>query len=431
MAYHNMHTHIFTMKNSPENFLHLYMPGFAAEAVDKITSTKAGAGAIEWLLNKIGGKGGKKYASFLHVGKSASQLDVFRDLLDQYEDSSMKITALTLNMEKLGAGKSISGFEGQLEEIVTVKRRYPDRLLIFLSVDPRWKETAAEIVSRVKAYFDTRVQINATRPSVSAFAGIKLYPSTGFYVFDEKLKPTFEWAAENEVPILTHCNYLGGIFNNDRKFLDIILRHRNPYTGSYHEAPAKHHKLQSKFMKRVMGTQSAINNQYYSSYFLEPCSYRDKLKYFRDDFKKPLKICMAHFGGNHHMKLQHELSKDPAKGDPGNYYGVLPGNNWTRQIQDLMTEFDSVYTDISYALTDEKTHEFIFSEMNNPAYNERILFGTDFFMTEREEQERNTYNKFKKAALLHVVKKKDGTETTAWDMMAGENVERFLKSRYY
>lgn len=426
MPYHNMHTHIFTMNNAPRKFLHLYMPGFAADAVDKITSTKTGAGLMEWLLNKVGGNGGRKYASFLHVGKSASQVDVFRDLLDQYEDSSMKITALTLFMEKLGAEESVSGYEGQIEEILTVKKRYPDRLLIFLCVDPRWKATGAQILEKVKTYFETKLHIDATRDPVFAFAGLKLYPSTGFYAFDEKLKPTFEWAATNEVPILTHCNYLGGIFNNDRDYLEASMGPFDPYGGNYYPAPNQSHKNERKFFKRLLGTQNAANNKYYSSYFLEPYSFRSMLKYFRDDFGKPLKICFAHYGGNDHMKLQHALMSDKKLKDPGNYYGIDSGRNWCAQIQDLMEEFSSVYTDISYALTDPATHPFIFSEMINAQYSDRIMFGTDFFMTEREEKEKVTYNGFKKAAI--------GTrvgQTNAWEIMARYNVEAFMKSAFY
>ena len=74
----------------------------------------------------------------------------------------MKITALTINMEELGADRSITGFEGQLEEIIEVKRRYPDRLLVFLGLDPRWKSTSREILERVRAAMpDHTIRIDA------------------------------------------------------------------------------------------------------------------------------------------------------------------------------------------------------------------------------------------------------------------------------
>ncbi len=430
MAYHNIHTHIFTMNNAPRKFLNLYMPEFAADTIDSITSTRAGAWATKVVLNNLGGSAGKKYASFLSVGKSAGQLDVFRELLEQYEDSSMKLTALTLYMEKLGAEASLSGFEGQIEEIITVKKRYPDRLLIFFSIDPRWKTTGDQIQNTLKTYFENKIHIDATRNDIFPFTGIKLYPSTGFYAFDEKLKPSLEWAADNHMPILTHCNYLGGIFNNDRDKLNTSLSPKDPYSGVYYPAPGKNHKLQSKFFNRLFNTQKAVNNKYYSSYFLEPNSYRSTLEYFRDVFKKPLKICFAHYGGNEHMNLQHAIDQGK-KMDPGNYYGVNSSKNWCLQIRELMEEFDSVYTDISYALTDHNTHEFIFSEMLNKPYRDRILFGTDFYMTERKAKEKDTYTKFKKEALNRPITAKNGTVTNVWEMMAGSNVEDFLDSTFY
>ena len=64
----------------------------------------------------------------------------------------------------------------------------------------------------------------------------------------------------------------------------------------------------------------------------------------------------------------------------------------------------SVFTDISYSLTDYSAkdttvHDFIFSQLRNPTYGGNIMFGTDFFMTEREAEERKTYTSFKSKAL--------------------------------
>jgi predicted TIM-barrel fold metal-dependent hydrolase len=416
------------MNNAPEKFLSLYMPEFAANALDNITNTDSGAKAVEWLLNKLPGKGGKRYASFLHVGKSSSQMDVFRDLLEQYSDSSMKITALSLYMEKLGAGRSITGFEGQLEGIIEVKKRYPERLIAFFGLDPRWKATGNEIAETIKNYFNNKIEISANTESIFPFSGIKLYPSTGYYAFDEKLKPSFDWAAENNVPIMTHCSYLGGIFNNNRDFLLANLKAVNPYTGQIHPAPRTDHKLENKIFKRLLNTQKAANNQIYSSYFLEPFSYKKMIEHYCS-INLPLKICFAHFGGNEHMKLQYKIEKQQ-KNDPGNYYSVEHSKNWCAQIQELL-KLPGVYTDVSYSLTDHDTHAFIFHEMQNKSYRERILFGTDFFMTERVAKEKDTYNLFREKAMAVQVTKSNGVVTNAWQMMASENVENYLKGKYY
>lgn len=426
MAHFNVHTHIFTMQNAPKDFLQLYLPRFAAKFLDRVTSTEVGSKAVQWLL-QIGGNGGRKYASFLRIGKSAHPKYIFNELLSAYDNDDVRIVALTLYMERLGAGASESGYEGQLEQVIEVLRMHDSKLLPFLGLDPRWKGNGLELRDTVSRYFNTSVKVNDLK-QVNPFYGLKMYPSTGFYFFDERLKETLIWAAENDVPILTHCSYLGGIYNNDREFLDSHLGARNPYTGDFHAAPAPHHKLQKNILKRMIGTQKSKNNLHYSSYFLEPESYRSVLTYFRDVLQKPLKLCFAHFGSDEHMCLQYKLENgEMMKSEK--YYGVKSEINWTRQIQELMIDFDTVYTDISYSLTNKETHAFIFRELNQ-SYGDRILFGTDYYMTEREGKERDTYNQFKSEALKMQINR-NGITQNAWDLIAGSNVKEYLKSRYF
>ena len=422
MSHYNVHTHIFTMQNAPKDFLHLYLPGFAANLVDNVTSTQAGSNLVQGLL-RLAGNGGRKYASFLSVGKSAHPKYVFNELLSAYDNDDVKIVALTLYMERLGAGSSESGYEGQLEQVLEVLRMHDTKLLPFLGVDPRWKGNGVELCATVQNYFNTPVKVNEMK-SVNPFYGLKFYPSTGFYFFDERLKETLTWAAAHGVPLLTHCSYLGGIYNNDRDYLLSHVSAFNVYTGKNHPAPAAHHKLEKKIFRRMIGVQKSKNNLYYSSYFLEPESYRSVLTYFRDVVKTPLKLCFAHFGSDEHMVLQggNENLKE-------NLFGVLPRENWAKQIQNLMLEFDTVYTDISYSLTNKKTHDFIFNELNK-SYGNRILFGTDYYMTEREGKERDTYNAFKAKALQKQITL-NGVTQNAWDMIAGTNVQGFLKSGYF
>ncbi|HRO42376.1 MAG TPA: amidohydrolase family protein [Flavipsychrobacter sp.] len=410
MQFYNVHTHIFTMNNAPRRFLELYLPKWAAHSVDKITNTQVGAWLVKKLLNTVGGHGGKRYASFLEIGKSSSQNDVFRHLIESYEDSSIKMVALTLFMEKLGADASMSGYEGQLEEIIALKRRYPERLLPFFCIDPRWKNDGAAILATTQRYFDRK--INVSGKEYSPFAGIKIYPSTGFYPFDAKLMPVMEWAAKNGVPVMTHCSYLGGIFNNDVDFVKASLNPYDPYDRVYYDKPCY-----------ISGDKKArVNNQRSCSYFLEPHAYESMIRYFAEK-GTPLKICFAHFGSDKHMLLEHKKDQTPQK-----YYGVLADKNWTAQIKDLMTRYPEVYTDISYSLTKLETHDFIFEELRNAYYGDRILFGTDFFMTEREEKEQKTYTHFKSRAL----KEKNVSDAgNAWEKIAMLNPEQFLKSNYY
>ena len=429
MPAYNVHTHIFTMQNAPEKFLHLYMPGFLADAVDNITNTRFGAWAVKKLLS-LGGNGSKRYATFLDIGKSNNQAEVFEKLLTLYPDKEVKFVALTMYMEACGAGNSSSGFEGQLQEIINLKKRYPDRLIIFLGVDPRWKSSGTALRDEIIRRFETEIDVGNGR-KVYPFAGLKLYPSTGFFVFDERLKPTFEWAAENQVPIMSHCSYLGGIYNNDQKYLKTVLNTPDPYTNSVSGRgfiPAKN------FIKYIGGQQASGENKINSSYFLEPNSYYSLLKYFSDkDADKPLKLCLAHFAGDDEIlrnsgtgKAYKDLKNEPFCAVPAGAIAGAHMTNWFDQVQALLIKFKGTYTDISYTLYNPDVTDLLLSELQNPNYGDRILFGTDFFMTEKEQSETDTYNYFKQAATVASASGND-----LWKKIAETNAENYLTSKYY
>ncbi len=426
MQFYNIHTHIFTMRNAPKHFLRLYMPDFLADGIDTITNTAAGAATVGWLLRHLAGNGGKRYASFLQIGKSASQLDVFENLMAQYDDPNMKFTALTMFMEKCGADVSESGFDGQLQEALEVKRRYPDNVLLFMGIDPRWKYSSKELRKTVESYFEKKIAINATR-SVYPFAGLKLYPSMGFYAFDEKLKETFEWAADNGVPVISHCNYLGGIYTNDTGYIKGNLNPYDPYSEKlYSENFGSRQPVyygESNFLGRLFGTNDNKNNLRTCSYFLEPASYRTMIEFFSKQYS-PLKLCLAHYGGDDQILIEYRM-----KTMHGQQYGMQATQNWCAQIKDLMSLYPTVYTDISYALSNAGTHGFILDDLDNKNYGSRILFGTDFFMTERVLPEKNDYTRFKEAASQRRLVNYDNL--TAWEQIASCNTTAFLKSKYY
>lgn len=410
MQYINVHTHIFTVNNTPKDFLKLFVSPLAAMLIENGSNTQVGSWLVQQLARLSGNSNIKRYANFLKIGKSKNQMEVFEDLIAQYtDDSNIQFVGLSLYMEKLGAGDSMSRFEGQLEESLAVKRRYGNRLLLFLGVDPRWKSSGTELRKSIEDYFETK--LSTGEGEVYPFCGIKLYPSTGYYIFDPRLKETLEWAADNGVPVLTHCSYLGGLYNNDSQYLQSYLKLTDPYTGKPYPGIYLPHKK----------ANTANSNS--CSYLIEPESYRSVLDHFKNK-NTPLKLNLAHFGGN--KQIHAAISPEKSTGEQRNPYGILH-TNWFTQIQNLMKEFDSVYTDISYTLFDKELHSTIISETMNAQYGHRLLYGTDYYMTERENAERNLYSEFKKTAIAATT----GNGGTVWDKIAGENVANFLRSKYY
>jgi predicted TIM-barrel fold metal-dependent hydrolase len=398
----------------------MFLPDFIANAVDKITNTQMGAKTFEMILSIFPGSMGKRYASFLKIGKLAGQADVFEDLIGQYDDPNMKFIALTMNMEFCGGGPSSSYFEGQIEEILNVKKAHPDNLLIFLGIDPRWDTKGASLKETVQHYFETKLQIDENT-SVYPFVGLKVYPSTGFYIFDERLKETLEWAADNNIPVLSHCNYLGGIYNVDSEYVKSHLNNcYDPYSKSTYTAPQ--YANGKNILKKIFGTNDNNNNLNSCSYYLEPASFDSVLNYFKNEYRADLKLCLAHYGGDDHILVAHGDKK--IKVD--DLYGVEK-KDWCSQIQDRMREFPNLYTDISFAVFNPDVHKPVLQDLQKSEFQKRIMFGTDFFLTEQKLPEKTDYSKFKGEAVQVTISK----GVSAWDQMASINIDAFLFSNYY
>lgn len=421
----NAHTHIFTMNNAPDGFLKLYMPAPAAGVVDKITNTQLGSFLIRNLAGLNNGGLLKRYATFLQIGKSKGQIDVFLDLINRYPNESIDFVALSLNMEYLGVGNSITGFEGQLQQVIDVKRKFPQRVLPFLGLDPRWNNmNATEIRKKVEEHFNTKINVGGNE--VYPFQGLKIYPSTGFYVFDEKLKETFEWAADHEVPVMAHTYYMGGIFNYNKNYIVNNLNPHNPYTNSRYSQP-KFIEERGSFFQRITGTQATKNCKNTCSYFLDPTSYESVLDFFANR-PKPIKICLAHFSGVDQIKASKGLINTGVQLNP---YGVK-GTNWYNQIREMLAIYPNLYTDISFDIAEavKSENKFLYDEFANElnkAYGNQILFGTDYFMTEKDNLEQDSVSKFRAFANTKIL----DNGNSVWDQMAKINNNAFLKSYYY
>ncbi|WP_291286707.1 amidohydrolase family protein [Flavobacterium sp.] len=417
--YKNAHTHIFTMNNAPQNFLDLYLPPFLAKGVDNFTNTDLGAWTIRLLASKNKGMA-KRYATFLQIGKSKYQTDIFEDLMSRYPNETFQFVTLCQNLEYLSVGRSVSGFEGQIEEIIDIKRKYPANILPFFGLDPRWKSSGDEIQKTVERYFETQIEVGGTY--IYPFQGLKLYPSTGHYAFDVKLKKTMEWAADNGVPVMTHTYYLGGIYNYSREYITRNLNPVDPYTGNIYGIP-KFIEEKGGFFGNVFNGQTRRSCRSSCSYFLEPHSYESML-----DKIKNLKICFAHFGGVDQIKASRGDNKESEQVNP---YGVLR-KNWFNQIQNLMTQYPNVYTDISYDVAeclDKKNSDLygIFLEEAKKSYGKQILFGTDYFMTEKDSLEQDAVKGFRNYASDKML----SSGNSLWDQMARDNINSYLKSKYY
>jgi predicted TIM-barrel fold metal-dependent hydrolase len=267
-----------------------------------------------------------RQANFLKYNIEDWQENIFYKVKDIYPEGT-KFVVLTLDMDYMGAGIAPRDFIAQVTEIVNLKRIHANTMLPFISIDPR-RGTANDNETFVKKYIENH-----------GFSGIKLYPPLGFFPFDERLDKVYAYAEKNNVPIITHCSKDGGIYYKG----EVEVGWLNPGHGF-------------SFKNEKMNV--------FRNNFMQPLNYEPVLKKYPD-----LKLCLAHFGG----------SEEVIKNDK---------DSWAGQIKALMSMYKNVYTDISFTLYNEKAFPFMDADIKNEIYGNRILFGTDFYMTERQKREK-------------------------------------------
>ncbi len=165
--------------------------------------------------------------------------------------------------------------------------------------------------------------------------GVKLYPNLGYFPDDPVLLEVYAYCEKNKLPVLAHCS-TGGI----RK------------TGLSREQAQK---------------------------FAHPANYKSVLKQF-----PKLNFCLAHFGGADEWE-RHLAGETPRKGEDATWLTVL--------MEMLRSgKYPNLYTDVSYTMFTEKPayrpftyFEFLKVLLVEKEVRERVLFGTDYYMVEREK----------------------------------------------
>lgn len=357
----NIHTHIFNGKCAPDYFFKVALPKSLDRWADEIKAFIEKP-PIRWLIRKLSRKHGssvfQRYLDFIEIGTQNSQNDIFRQLKESYSGigAEMRFIALTLNMDRLDTLPSAHArIEDQIAEIERVRSFYPNNLFPFLSVDPRHLG-GRTLVEWVKEKITRR-----------AFFGIKLYPALGYFPFDPLLDELYQWAAENEVPVLTHCTRSGSHYTG--RMMDVVPHNRPESLNSQSTAMLS---IYARIDRFIANTYTWDESKYGCNIFSNPENYIPILEKYPN-----LKLCLAHFGGADEI-----LKEDNAIISKG----IDDRPDWFTRIQDMMGKYSNVYTDISYTLYHDKAMDAITTLLNRDI-GPRILFGTDFYMTTREKPE--------------------------------------------
>lgn len=327
---HNIHCHIFTIDYLPRNYIGWFLP---TSLVRK-----------KWISKRIFGLAKKfapRIAGFIYSALKESQENIFNELRSYYPKTA-KFCPLTIDFDYMEAGKAKKDYLEQLKDIALIKQIFLDKeldvFLPFVCVDPR-RQNALSIV---KQYIEKE-----------NFSGIKLYPALGFFPDDSRLDKIYEYAEKNQIPITTHC----------------IPKNKNHFRYKPTKEMINKAKERFKFYDKKDGRKSYD----FAKYLNHPDNYIYVLKKYPN-----LKINLAHFGGNEEWNKYLDVSDENFKEE----------RNWYSLIRKLIINNENVYADISFTVYDDKLYPLLRNLLRTPQTKNRILFGSDFYMLQKDYHER-------------------------------------------
>ncbi|WP_020530060.1 amidohydrolase family protein [Flexithrix dorotheae] len=367
----NSHIHTFSIKNTPDNFLQYGMrkvPRVLHPILKRLLQQKKVARIAARLIKN---PFLSKHLAFVLIGLMETQDLIFEEEKKAYPEGT-KFVVLPLNFKFIGLGALQNSYTQQLDEMMEVKRKYPNTFLPFVHIDPR-----ADTPTGNKNFLEKYIR--------KGFNGIKLYPPLGYYPFDPGLEKVYEFAVQHEIPIITHCGQ-GGIY----------------FAGE--TMPSEFQNPNSFVKDYVPKIEPSETNALFCDNFIHPDHFEAVFKKFPD-----LKVCFAHFGWDFYT---------------GKGKALFKREELFEKIKNLLLnpDFPNIFTDVSYSLADKAFNQMLLKEIeNNPELADKILFGTDFYMTTQEKQtESALYLNFRKVMGENIFQK-----------IAVENPKRFLQTVFF
>ena len=327
---HNVHCHVFTIDYLPKKFIGWYLPTTLLRK--------------KWLAKRIF-KYVKRFApsmaGFVYSAIKTDQNAIFNELRGYYPKTA-RFCPLTIDFDYMNAGKAKKNYLQQLEDIAAVKKRYIEKeldvFLPFVCADPRRKN----VFELVKKYIEEH-----------HFSGIKLYPALGFFPDDPRLDEVYAYAEQHQIPITTHC----------------IPKNKNHFR--YRPTQNMIDKARERFP--FYNEKDSSSSYDFAKYLNHP----DNYIYVLEKFPK-LKINIAHFGGNEEWNNYLDISDENFKLE----------RSWYSLIRKMIINYENVYADISFTVYDDKLYPLLRNLLNTPKAKNKVLFGSDFYMLQKDYSER-------------------------------------------
>lgn len=364
----NTHIHVFNGQCAPKDFLQVGIS--LGDGLSSFLKWLIQTRPLTWVIVKLGYLIPTKMLQFLKIGVMTSQGEVLLFLLKDYTQSQysdMKFVPLTLDMDYMTdpKNKPNQDFKSQIYEMTQLKKTYPNRIFPFYSIDPRNPDSVS--LKEFKSLYTTHT-----------FSGLKLYPANGFFPFDPRLDEMYRYAVEHNIPIMTHCTR-GGSYFIGKDVWSLIPDTPPSLNPGHSEMLTIYQRITAyknstdKFFK---------DNGRICNLFSHPSNYLPVLAKY-----PTLKLCIAHLGGdveilgldntNSKQLTIHKKSTELEKNTQSWYSFIL------KNI--LVPEYPNTFTDISYSLSDSACMRVLFADLQlGKADPDRILFGTDYFMIQKE-----------------------------------------------
>jgi uncharacterized protein len=338
LVIHNVHSHVFTVREVPLRFLPLGL----VRTLSRSRNWRAWDRFIRGC--PLFGKKEKRerIASFCRAAEHRTQEDILVGMMGFYP-SSARFGLLSMDFEYMGAGPCREGFLEQLEALAGLKAKYGDRVLPFMAIDPR----RPGLLGLAKRCIEER-----------GFAGFKLYPPLGYFPFDQRLDGVYAYAEERGLPIVTHCSRAGPLVYSRGRIGAAMRKH--PKTGE------------------ALGGRS---KREFADNWANPENYR----YVLERFPK-LRLDLGHAGGIAEWR-KYLTTTWPGKAS-GQASGPGKPDTWLETALDLMGGYEGVFADVSYTAYDELTLPLLKVLLVDPLLRGRFLYGTDSYMVQMDSGER-------------------------------------------
>ena len=280
--------------------------------------------------------------------------------------------------------KQYERWEKQLKYTELAVLKYPLKLLPMFHYEPR----------RWQADKNGNEFPMAQVTGEGLYLGFKMYTAQGYRPLDSRLpilKDFYYRCAIAQIPILNHCTPGGAVTFEKEEY--IHFRHLKD-------------RLEDDREK-----EGISGEDYFNTHFVSPNAWKKVLGATVND--RPLNdlhLCLAHFGG-------------PTE----------EGLAWSQQIIEMIASgnYPNLYTDISSSFASDKFREY-FKEiitdqknLNLKRLKERILFGTDWYMTFVYSSPINgmDFGQYCRTA-KHFL---DGFDTSLWPLFTQYNPYRFYQ----